>query len=462
MHTTTDKLLHHKIPSLLFQLAIPMIFAQLVNVLYNIVDRLYISYIPDIGTAALTGVGVTFPIIMLISAFSALIGSGGAPLASIRLGAKQEEDAQKILGCCFFSLTVTAIVLTILFYVFRTPILVAFGASQATLPYANQFLSIYLIGTIFVQYTLGLNTFINAQGFTKIGMTTVVIGAIINIILDPIFIFVFHMGVQGAALASVISQGISALWILKFLTGNVTHLRIQRKYIKFQKHITFLVLSLGISPFIMNSTDSLVSIVFNTQLRAIGGDVYVGAMVVISSVMQIILLPLAGLNNGVQPIISYNYGAKQYQRVRQAITCSCITNMIFTICMCLICVFLPFLFYNIFTPDPHLRSVLHNVMPLYFFGIFMFGAQSSFQNAFLSLGQAKISLILALLRKVILLIPLIFILPAITNTGINGIFSAEGVADILAGSATAITFYFTGRKLLCHKDESETMQITDN
>lgn len=452
MTTTSEKLLHHKIPSLLITLAIPMIFAQLVNVLYNIVDRLYISYIPHIGTAALTGVGVTLPIIMLISAFSALIGNGGAPLASIRLGAQKEEEAQKILGSCFFSLTITAILLTLIFFIFRSPILIAFGASNATLPYANQFLSIYLIGTIFVQYTLGLNTFINAQGFTKIGMTTVAIGAILNIILDPIFIFGLHMGVKGAALATVISQGVSAIWILKFLTGDKTKLRIQLNYIKFNKSITLLVLSLGISPFIMNSTDSLVSIIFNTQLRASGGDLYVGAMVVISSIMQIILLPLAGLNNGVQPIISYNYGARQYDRVKEAIRCSFIANMTFTVIMCVLCVFLPSILYDFFTPDPNLRAVLHTVMPLYYFGIFLFGAQSSLQNAFLSLGQAKISLILALLRKVILLIPLIFIIPAITHTGVNGIFCAEGFADILAGSITSITFFITIRKILKYQE----------
>lgn len=450
MNTSTDKLLHHKIPSLLLRLAIPMIFAQLVNVLYNIVDRLYISYIPHIGTAALTGVGVTLPIITLISAFSALIGNGGAPLASIRLGAQKKEEAQKILGSCVFSLTLTAIVLTFFFYFFRTPILRAFGASDATLPYANQFLSIYLIGTIFVQYTLGLNTFINAQGFTKIGMMSVAIGAILNIVLDPIFIFGLDMGVKGAALATVISQGVSAIWILKFLTGQRTKLRIQRKYIRFQKQITILILSLGISPFIMNSTDSLVSIIFNTQLRSTGGDLYVGAMVVISSVMQIILLPLAGLNNGAQPIISYNYGAKQYDRVKEAIRCSLIANMTFTILMCLLCVFLPFLLYDFFTPDPKLRAILHTVMPLYYFGIFLFGAQSSLQNAFLSLGQAKISLVLALLRKIILLIPLIFIIPAITHSGVKGIFCAEGVADILAGSITTITFFVTIKKILRH------------
>lgn len=448
MNTTNDKLLQDHIPTLLIRLAVPMIIAQLVNVLYNIVDRLYISYIPDIGTAALTGVGVTFPILMLISAFSALIGSGGAPLASIRLGAGKQEEAAKILGSCVYSLTVCALILTLIFYLFRDPILIAFGASEATLPYANSYLSIYLVGTIFVQYALGLNTFINAQGFTKIGMATVTLGAILNLVLDPLFIFVFHMGVQGAALATVISQAASAIWVIRFLSSSSSHLRIQRKYICFQKHTAFLVLSLGISPFIMNSTDSLVSIVFNTQLKTMGGDLYVGSMVVLSSIMQIILLPIAGLNNGAQPIISYNYGAGKHDRVTSAIRCAFIGNMTFTTIMCLLCTLCPYLLYNLFTPDPALRELLSTVMPLYFFGIFMFGAQCAFQNAFLSLGQAKVSLVLALLRKVILLIPLIFIIPRITNMGVNGIYCAEGIADLLSGTITSITFFVVGRKLL--------------
>lgn len=455
MNTTNDKLLHHKIPSLLITLAIPMIVAQLVNVLYNIVDRLYISHIPDIGTAALTGVGVTFPIIMLISAFSALIGGGGAPLASIRLGAKKEEEAQSILGSCFFSLTIIAIVLTIFFLTFQTEVLKAFGASTETLPYAMQYMSIYLFGTIFVQYALGLNMFINAQGFTKIGMATVTLGAVTNIILDPIFIFVFDMGVQGAALATVISQALSAIWVVRFLLSEKSNLRIQKKYVRFNKKVVFLVVSLGISPFVMQSTESLVSIVFNTQLAQYGGDLYVGSMVILSSIMQIIMLPLTGLNNGAQPIIGYNFGAKKYARVKETVKCSLIINLTFTTIMCLICVLTPQLLYTFFTPDPKLHAILAEIMPIYFFGIFMFGAQSSLQNAFMSLGQAKTSLILALLRKVILLIPLIFLIPRVTNLGVNGVFYAEAIADIVAASCTAITFFFVGRKILNHKDEKE-------
>lgn len=452
METTNNKLLYNKVPQLLISLAIPMIVAQLVNALYNIVDRLYISYIPNIGTVALTGVGVCFPIVMLISAFSALIGQGGAPLASIRLGAKKEGEAQKILGNCFFSLTVCAIILTIIFFVFRSPILMAFGASDNTLPFAKKYLEIYIIGTIFVQYSLGLNTFINAQGKTKIGMATVVIGAILNLILDPIFIFGLNMEVQGAALATIISQGVSAIWVIHFLASEKSQLRLTKENIRFDYRIFWLVVSLGISPFIMNSTDSLVSIVFNVQLKTMGGDLYVGAMVVLSSVMQLILMPLNGLNNGAQPIISYNYGAGQFSRVRQAVKTSFLINMAFTIIMGGICVFLPSLFYNLFTPDPMLRSILAKVMPLYYFGIFMFGAQSAFQNAFLSLGQAKVSLLLALLRKVILLIPLIYLIPLITNSGVYGVFCAEGIADILAASSTSICFYFVSKKIL-NKDD---------
>lgn len=453
MNTSRNKLLHQKVPKLLISLAIPMIVAQMVNALYNIVDRLYISYIPDIGTHALTGVGICFPIIMLISAFSALIGQGGAPLASIRLGANKKEEAQKILGNCVFALTVCALTLTVIFYLFRTPILYAFGASDTTLSYAKSYLEIYILGTVFVQYALGLNPFINAQGYTKTGMATVTIGAILNLILDPIFIFVFHMGVKGAALATVLSQAVSALWVIYFLSGDSSSLRIQKKYIHFHAPTFWMILSLGISPFIMNSTDSLVSIAFNIQLKSMGGDLYVGAMVVLSSIMQLILMPLNGLNNGAQPIISYNYGAKQYSRVRNAVKCSFILNMIFTCTMCIICVFIPWILYTIFTPDMQLHNILKTVMPLYYFGIFMFGAQSAFQNAFLSLGQAKISLVLALLRKVILLIPLIFLIPMLTHTGVNGVFAAQGITDIIAGTSTTLCFIVISRHLLNKPDE---------
>lgn len=453
MNSTNNKLLQNRIPRLLISLAIPMIIAQLVNCLYNIVDRLYISHIPDIGTQALTGVGVTFPILMLISAFSALIGSGGAPLASIRLGAGKHEEAQKILGSCVYALTIIAILLTVGFMIFQEPILLAFGASEATLPFAMEYLSIYLIGTIFVQYSLGLNTFINAQGYTKIGMYTITIGAVINIVLDPIFIYVLDMGVKGAALATIISQAVSAIWVLRFLSSEKSNLRIQRPYVRFDHRILWLIVSLGISPFVMNATESLVSIALNTQLRALGGDLYVGSMVVMSSIMQIILLPLNGLNNGAQPIIGYNYGANKLARVRETVRCSLILNMTFTTIMCLLCVFVPQLLYRIFTPDQQLHAILAQVMPIYFAGIFAFGAQSALQNAFMSLGQARTSLILALLRKVILLIPLIYLIPYLTNSGVQGVFYAECIADVIAASATSITFYFVGRKLLHSKKE---------
>lgn len=451
---SSKKLLHQPVPSLLISLAIPMIVAQVVNCLYNIVDRLFISHIPDIGTQALTGVGVTFPILMLISAFSALIGSGGAPLASIRLGAGKEEEAQKILGSCVFSLTIISLLLTTFFMLFQEPILSAFGASEATLPFAMEYLSIYLIGTIFVQYTLGLNTFINAQGYSKIGMMTIAIGAIINIILDPIFIFVLDMGVRGAAFATVISQAVSAIWVVKFLCSKKSHLRIQKQYIHFNRRIIWLIVSLGISPFVMNATESLVSIALNTQLRALGGDIYVGSMVVMSSIMQLVMLPLNGLNNGAQPIIGYNYGAKKYDRVKTAIKWSLGINLSFSTSMFVLCVFLPNSLYQFFTPDTSLHAVLQQVMPIYFAGIFAFGAQSALQNAFMSLGQARTSLILALLRKVILLIPLIYILPRLTNGDVNSVFFAECIADILAAFATSLTFFLVGRKLLNRKTDA--------
>ncbi|MGL5977823.1 MAG: MATE family efflux transporter [Erysipelotrichaceae bacterium] len=444
---TNDSLLNQSIPKLLFSLAIPAIAAQLVNVLYNIVDRMYIGRIPEVGTQALTGLGVAFPILMLISAFAALVGMGGAPLASIALGEQKKEKAEKILGNAVMSLLVLSVVLTIGFTIYLEPILMLFGASEATLPYAASYLQIYLVGTVFVMLGLGLNNFLNAQGFAKFGMLTVIIGAITNIVLDPILIFGFNMGVQGAALATVIAQGVSAVWVVWFLLSKRTTIRIKAKYFKPDFKILGTMFALGIAPFIMQSTESIVMIVFNTQLLRLGGDLYVGTMVVLSSISQIVLLPMMGLCQGAQPIIGYNFGAQQYDRVKETIRTALIAALSISVCMWAINVFAPRVFAVMFTGDEALLELTTTVMKVYFFGIFAFGAQIVLQNAFIALGEAKISLFLAMLRKIIILIPLVYLLPNL-GFGVMGIYLAQPIADIIATTTTTIVFARRSKVLL--------------
>ncbi len=453
MSTRSEKLLNGDIRKLLFSLSLPAIAAQIVNLLYNIVDRMYIARIEDIGTQALTGVGVAFPILILVSAFAALIGMGGAPLASIKLGEKDHVGAEKILGNCFIMLVIVSVLLTVLFSIFKEPILYAFGASEETIRYASEYIGIYLIGTIFVQIALGLNNFINAQGFAKIGMQTVLIGAIANIIFDPILIFFFGLGVRGAALATVLSQAISALWVLSFLIGKKGTLRIRKENLSLDLKIVSRVIALGLSPFIMQATECLVTIVFNVQLLSLGGNLYVGAMVILSSIMQFVILPMLGLTQGAQPIIGYNYGAKQYDRVKKTILIEVKIALLYTVVMWAVCVFTPQVFAMIFTSDVDLRSVTENAMKIYFFGTFIFGAQIVCQNAFIALGQAKVSMFLALLRKIVFLIPLIYIIPSLTTLGVNGVFLAQPIADILAASCTTISFLIISRKLLNNNPE---------
>ncbi|MEG0764081.1 MAG: MATE family efflux transporter, partial [Oscillospiraceae bacterium] len=396
------------------RLAMPAVAAQFINVLYNIVDRIYIGNIPEIGSLALTGVGVTFPILMLISAFSAFAGMGGAPLASIRLGAGDRKGAEKILGNCFTLLLILSVALTAIFLVFKRPLLLAFGASADTIGYATDYLTIYLIGTVFVQLALGLNTFISAQGHATTAMLSVLIGAIINIVLDPVFIFVFDMGVKGAALATIMSQAVSAIWVLAFLFGKKSGLKIRIENIRLNKKIIGSVAALGIAPFIMQSTESLVSIVLNRGLQSYGGDLYVGSMTIIQSIMQMIVMPIQGITQGVQPIMSYNYGAGKYDRVRKTFFLLLRTTLTITVICCLLVVFFPAIFARMFTPKAELIALVTKVMPIFMAGIWAFGAQMACQTTFMSLGQAKTSLFLALLRKIILLIPLAIILPMLT------------------------------------------------
>ena len=457
---TTDLGKDH-VGKLLIKLALPAIIAQLVNVLYNIVDRIYIGRLAD-AKAAMAGIGVAFPIIMIISAFSALIGMGGAPLAAIKMGEKDKEGAQKILSNSFSLLLILGTALMVLLFIFKEPILWAFGASNETITYATQYLGIYLLGTLAVQIALGMNPFINTQGFAKVGMCTVMVGAFINIALDPIFIFGFNMGVRGAALATILAQAVSAIWVIYFffgkekkfkntflneILGSKTTIKIKKAYLKPSTSTAFKIMTLGVSPFIMQATESLVLISLNKQLLlhgdAIGvgvGDLAIGSMTIMSSIMQIIVLPLMGLAQGAQPIISYNYGAKQMDRVKKAFKLFLISSFTYTGIMWLLLMTVPGVFVSIFNKNPEVMDMTSWGIRIFFAGMFMMGVQSACQQTFLALGQAKISLFLALLRKIILLIPLIFILPLFMENKLAGVFTAEPVADIVASIITFICF----------------------
>lgn len=444
---------------LLFQLALPAIIAQLVNVLYNIVDRIFIGRMPN-GELAMAGVGVAFPIIMIVSAFSALVGMGGAPLAAIKMGEKDNDGAEKIMTNSFSTLVIIAIILTVSLLIFKENILWAFGASKDTIGYANDYIGIYLIGTLFVQIGLGLNPFINTQGFAKTGMITVLIGAIINIVLDPILIFGFNMGVKGAALATISAQFVSAVWVLLFLVGKKSVLKIRKQYIIPSLKVVGSILLLGISPFIMQATESLVIISMNNNLAKYGGDLAIGAMTIMSSVMQIILLPMMGLTQGAQPIISFNYGADKLDRVRKTFKLLLVSCLVYTTLMWGAIMIFPQVFVSIFNSNPQLVEITVWSMRIYFAGILLFGAQIACQQTFLALGQAKISMILALLRKIILLIPLIFILPIFFENKLQGVLTAEPVADITAAIVTIICFsVFYKKTLSVHHSMQPTVEI---
>lgn len=440
-----------KIPKLFASLAIPAVVAQIINLLYNIVDRIYIGHIPGVGASALTGVGLFVPILMLINAFSMLAGSGGAPLASIAMGQKDINKAEKIVANCFSLLLIFAVTLTLIFYITAPTLLTFFGASETTLPYAVDYARIYILGSIFVLIVMGMNPFITTQGFAKISMLTTIIGAIINIILDPIFIFVFHMGVKGAALATVLSQAVGAIWILRFLTGEKTILKLKKENMKLNPAIFMPCLGLGISTFVMLSTESLLSISFTSSLARYGGDLAVGAMTIINSVCQLATMPLQGFCQGGQPIISFNYGAGNTERVKKAF------SMVFGICITYATIFwflslsFPGLFAGIFTGDRALAEYASWALRIYMAGIFAFGCQISCQQSFMALGQAKISLFLACLRKIILLIPLIFLLPNFFENKVFAVFLAEPVSDIVAAAVTGIAFFSQFNKILKKK-----------
>lgn len=434
---------------LLFKLALPTVLAQLINMLYNMVDRIYIGHIPGDGSLALTGVGVCMPLIMIVSAFAALVGSGGAPRASIFMGKGNKEAAEKTLGNCFTTQILVSVLLTAILLLFNRPLLLMFGASENTVGYGVAYMNIYAIGTIFVQLTLGMNMFITAQGFAKTGMLSVLIGAIANIILDPIFIFGFNMGVRGAALATVLSQAMSCIWVLAFLFGKKTTLKIQKKYMKLSAKIILPSLALGSSTFIMQASESIISVCFNSSLLKYGGDIAVGAMTILTSVMQFAMLPLQGLGQGAQPIISYNYGAKNAGRVKSAYKLLLKSSLCYATILWALVMLFPQGFAAMFTPEASYIDFTRNALRIYGAAIFLFGIQMACQMTFTSLGNAKASIIVAVMRKFVLLIPLIYIMPNIfSQNKTMAVYMAEPVADVIAVTFTVILFFFQFRKAL--------------
>lgn len=444
------------VKKLMAQMAVPALVGQVINLLYNVVDRIYIGHIPEIGGIALTGVGLFNPILMLITASAMLAGSGGAPRAAIAMGQGDKNRAEKIVGNCFTVLMILSVVLTAGFYAAAPTLLRLFGASEATLPYAVQYGRIYILGIVFVMIVMGMNTFITTQGFAKISMMTTVIGAVINIVLDPIFIFVFDMGVSGAALATVLSQTVSAVWILKFLTGKKTILKLKVSNMKLESGIILPCLALGVSTFVMVSTESILSISFTSSLSRYGGDLAVGAMTVLSSINQLVSMPLSGICQGGQPLISFNYGAKKYDRVKEAFFCQFFICVGYTVLFWLALMALPHVFAGIFTSDGALVEYTTWALRIFLAGAFSVGFQISCQQAFVALGQAKTSLLMACLRKLVLLIPLIFILPLFFQDKVLAVFLAEPVSDITAAAVTTFTFFRFFRKTM--KDEKQIVE----
>ena len=436
------------IKGLLWKMAIPAITAQIVNVLYNVVDRIYIGHIPKTGQLSLTGLGVCMPLIMLVSAFAALAGMGGAPRASIMLGRGDKDEAEKILGNCASLLFLVAVTLTLLMLFFAEPFLLTFGASENTIGYAMDYMQIYMFGTVFVQMSLGLNAFITAQGFAKISMKTTLIGAVTNIILDPVFIFLLGMGVRGAALATVLSQLLSAAWVLRFLTGKQTILKLQKKNLRLQAKTILPCVLLGLSPFVMQSTESILNICFNSSLLKYGGDTAVGAMTILSSVMQFSILPLSGLCQGAQPITGYNFGARKADRVRESFGILLKSSVIYTTALWLIVMLFPRQVAMLFAGDGAFLDYTAWALRIYMALSLLMGVQLACQQTFIAIGNAKTSLFLAIYRKIILLIPLIYILPRFFEKKDMAVFLAEPVADFVAVTTTAILFAWQFQKAM--------------
>ena len=445
--------------SLLARLALPTVAAQIINMLYNIVDRIYIGHIPGEGALALTGVGVCMPLIMIVSAFASLVGYGGSPRASIFMGKNDFPTAEKILGNCLTLLVILSAGLTALLLIWNRPLLLAFGASENTIDYAVSYMNIYACGTIFVQITLGMNAFITAQGFAKTGMLSVLIGAVCNIILDPVFIFGFGMGVPGAAWATILSQAISCVWVLAFLFGKRTFLKIRRKALRLEPAIILPCVALGLATFIMQASESILSVCFNSSLLKYGGDIAVGAMTILTSVMQFAMLPLQGLGQGAQPITSYNYGTGNVKRVKETFFLLLKCSLVYSVTLWLLVELAPGLFAGIFTSVPALVEFSRTALRIYMAGLFLFGIQMACQMTFNSLGNAKAAITVAVVRKFVLLIPLIYLMPLIVSSSpeaqTRAIYMAEPIADFIAVSFTSILFYFQFKKALAEMKKGE-------
>ncbi len=448
MNDKKEFLATEPIGKLLFRLSIPTVVAQLINMLYNIVDRIYIGHMPGDGSLALTGVGVCMPLIMLVAAFAALVSSGGAPRASIFMGEKDIESAENTLGNCFSLQIVVSVILTAVLLIWNKDLLLAFGASENTIGYATDYMSIYAIGTLFVQMTLGMNTFITAQGFTTVSMVSVIIGAVCNIVLDPIFIFGFGMGVKGAALATIISQMLSCVWIISFLCGKKTQLKLKKENLKLQADNIRPCIALGTAAFVMQSSESVISVCFNSSLLKYGGDIAVGAMTIMTSVMQFAMLPLQGIAQGAQPITSYNFGAKNAGRVKKTFRLLLITCLTYSIALWAAVMVEPQMFVKIFTSDSTLAQFAAPMLRIYLGGLGLFGIQIACQMTFTSLGKAANSIVVAVVRKFVLLLPLIYIMPSILADKTQAVYMAEPVADIIAVTFTAILFTFQFKKAL--------------
>lgn len=427
----------------ILKLAFPMTIAQLINILYNVVDRIYIGKLPENATLSLTGIGLALPIITLVSAFANLFGMGGAPLCAIARGKGDHEEAEYIMGNSFFLLLFSGILLTIVGLIFKKPMLYLFGASEETFPYANTYITIYLLGCVFVMIGLGMNSFINTQGFGKMGMLTVLLGAVVNIILDPIFIFIFKMGVGGAAIATVISQGISALWVLCFLTSKKAILKLRVKCFKLKWRRVKKVLGLGMAGFIMAITNGSVQIVCNATLKAYGGDLYVGVMTIINTIREVVMMPVSGITNGAQPVIGYNYGAKAYDRVRKAIGFMTVSCIAYTLISWWLIHQFPRFFVQLFNNDVPLIEATIPALKIYFFGFFMMAFQFAGQSTFVALGKSKQAIFFSLLRKAIIVIPLTLWLPGINNMGVKGVFLAEPLSNFVGGLACFTTMWLT-------------------
>ena len=431
---------------LMFRLALPAVVAQLINMLYNIVDRIYIGHMPGTGDLALTGVGVCMPIIMLVSAFAALVSSGGAPRASIFMGKKDMDSAEKTLGGCFGLQILISLILTAVLLLWNRSLLLLFGASENTIGYAVDYMSLYAVGTIFVQLTLGMNAFVTAQGFTQISMISVIVGAVSNIILDPIFIYGLDMGVRGAALATILSQALSCVWVVSFLCSKRTILRLKLKNLIPSARLVLPCIALGSAAFIMQASESVIAVCFNSSLLEYGGDIAVGAMTILTSVMQFAMLPLTGIAQGAQPISSYNYGAKNAERVKKTFRLLLLSCLTYSLTLWAAVMLFPKAFVSIFTPDAVLIDFASKALRIYLGGMFLFGIQIACQMTFVSLGNAPSSVLVAVVRKFVLLLPLIYILPNFVSDPTTGVYMAEPVADIIAVTFTAVLFTFQFRK----------------